>query len=93
MVTLHFKRCVHCQRELSLEEFYRKGQVWHADCKACISMKRKSKYVSKKKSYEDQFNIKVTHFKCETAFNKQDIISCLEAFLIEELSHGQNINQ
>jgi hypothetical protein len=94
VVELHFRQCFHCQRELSFDQFYRKGSGFHADCKACISMKRKAQYIPRKKAdYDEIKNIIIEPLTSEMAFSKKDIIACLQSFLLEELRYDQRIGQ
>jgi hypothetical protein len=92
VVNLIGKQCAHCQNEFPMSQFYRKAKGWHADCKTCISAKMKSKYLSKKKIQDDRFkNIIIKPIRSKILLSKEDVISALELFLIEEFKHEQNV--
>lgn len=79
------KNCLRCHKELPVSAFHRKGSYWDSRCKPCALSHKKIRYLSKKRGKVACYNnVVFTPYVMGMVTERNDIVSLLESFLLEE---------
>lgn len=92
VVTEDCKTCLECHQMLPVSAFHRKGPYWDSRCKPCALSHKKHQYLTKKhRKINDYKNILIRPYAMRIDIKGHDLVSLLEAFLIEECVSEQRI--
>lgn len=90
MVAQESKICLDCHQSLPVNAFHRKGVYWDSRCKPCVLIRKKAKYsIKNKQKLRSYKNIIVMPHDNEIDINKNDLLSLLELFILEECTSEQ----
>jgi flavoprotein len=93
VVTKACKTCLECHNSLPVSAFHRKGIYWDSRCKPCALSQKKNQYLTKKcHKINDYKNILIRPYTMEVDIKGHDLVSLLEAFLLEECVNEQRIS-
>lgn len=93
MVIKNIKTCLECRKSLSISSFHRKGIYWDSRCKPCALIHKKNQYLIKKQRKVNCYNnIVIKPYAMEVDIKRNDLLSLLESFLLEECISEQRIS-